>query len=324
MAIYLNDLIGRIPPTVESRVKRVRDQTRSVIQEALRTECRLHMRTPEDAANNRPGAQVPVEVSPGYPAILQAVQFPDDFELILLLSRYRATLEQAKSGTAGLRKLRDDLLHIHQGERWVDVESSTLVAVEAWSDKLLTLLHQNDPLDKLLAIRGDFLGLYEFDTGDYWVEDHHVNRASIKLYWGVIGLAAQWLGCEVEDLTIVVLTHELAHAYTQLGADIESRRWAAPVFARTDAGVVEGLAQYYTDRVLRRLEKRFPEAFKAYETMLPRQPEEYRTHEKWVREYSPEAVRRAMLEVRRWRELSLTNFNRRLIEAHHELHPADV
>ncbi len=44
----------------------------------------------------------------------------------------------------------------------------------------------------------------------------------------VIGLVSEWLGCAVEDLAIVVLTHELAHAYTQLGADIEGLRWAAP------------------------------------------------------------------------------------------------
>src|SRR4029077_10395808 len=43
-----------------------------------------------------------------------------------------------------------------------------------------------------------------------------------------------WLGCDVEDLTVVVLTHELAHAYTQLGADIEGRRWAAPLFAKAE------------------------------------------------------------------------------------------
>ena len=40
----------------------------------------------------------------------------------------------------------------------------------------------------------------------------------------VIGLVSEWLGCAVEDLAIVVLTHELAHAYTQLGADIEGHR----------------------------------------------------------------------------------------------------
>jgi hypothetical protein len=33
---------------------------------------------------------------------------------------------------------------------------------------------------------------------------------------GVIGLVSEWMGCSVEDLSIVVLAHELAHAYTQV------------------------------------------------------------------------------------------------------------
>ena len=36
-----------------------------------------------------------------------------------------------------------------------------------------------------------------------------MNWANIRLYWGIIGLASEWLGCNVEDLAIVVLTHEL-------------------------------------------------------------------------------------------------------------------
>jgi hypothetical protein len=62
---------------------------------------------------------------------------------------------------------------------------------------------------------------------------------------------SEWMGCTVEDLTVVVLTHELAHAYTQLGADIEGRRWPAAAFAAAESGLKEGLAQYYTDRVFR-------------------------------------------------------------------------
>jgi hypothetical protein len=50
-----------------------------------------------------------------------------------------------------------------------------------------------------------------------------------------------WLGCAVDDLAIVVLTHELAHAYTQLGADIDGRRWAAASFAKAETELKEGL-----------------------------------------------------------------------------------
>ena len=83
MPIRLIDLIAKVPAGVEAKVKKVRDRSRSVIQEALRTECRLVMRTPEDAERNLPGAQVPVEITPGHPVILDDIEFPRDFELIL-------------------------------------------------------------------------------------------------------------------------------------------------------------------------------------------------------------------------------------------------
>lgn len=152
-------------------------------------------------------------------------------------------------------------------------------------------------------------------------EEFFVNKASIHIYWGVVGLVSEWMGCSVEDLGIVVLTHELAHAYTQLGADIEGRRWPAWNFADAEPGLKEGLAQYYTDRVLNRLKNRYAGAVRVYETMLPNQPEEYKAHLPWVKEFSPESVRHAMLEVRRWKEGKLDDFTRRLKEAEKKLHP---
>ena len=68
MPIRLTDLLSRFDDKVEARVRRVRNQTRSVLQEALRAECRLVMRTPEEAENNKPGAKVPVEIAAGWPS----------------------------------------------------------------------------------------------------------------------------------------------------------------------------------------------------------------------------------------------------------------
>lgn len=55
--------------------------------------------------------------------------------------------------------------------------------------------------------------------------------------------------------------------------------------------------------------------------MLPKQSDAYRAHEPWVKEFSPEAVRRAMLEVRRWKESKLEDFNKRLQAAKAQLEP---
>ncbi len=173
------------------------------------------------------------------------------------------------------------------------------------------MLDQHDPLKVVLAVKEDFLGVYKYDVGGLFADELSVNRATIQLYWGVIGVVAEWLGCSVEDLAVVVLAHELAHAYTQLGADIEGRRWPASEFAVAETALKEGLAQYYTDRVLDRLERRYSGALNVFRGLLPHQPAAYRAHEQWLAD-SPEAVRRAMLEVRRWKEGKLSDFNRRL------------
>ena len=93
----------------------------------------------------------------------------------------------------------------------------------------------------MLSVREDFLGIYEYDARGLFADEQAINRATIRLYWGVIGLVSEWLGCRIEDLAIVVLAHELAHAYTQLGADIDGRRWAAPSFAKAETALKEGL-----------------------------------------------------------------------------------
>ena len=339
MAIRLTDLLTRIPAEVKDEVRRTLAKTRSTVQEALRTECRLVMRTAEEAEENKLGGQVPVEIAPGCPAVLKTVEFPDEYEVILLLGRFRQALEQSRDGVEGLLQLRKDLASRPSLSQWVRVNEEDLQATANWTTTLLELLDKHDPLKKVLGVDEDILGSYEYhirkrhadnslrllahESRDGHADDKEVNRATIRLYWGVIGLVSEWMGCSVEDLTVVVLTHELAHAYTQLGADIEGRRWPASAFAAAESGLKEGLAQYYTDRVLRRLERRFGGALKVYEAMLPGQPEAYRTHQNWVQDYSPEAVRRAMLEVRRWGEGKLADFNRRLDDAREQLEPED-
>jgi len=49
--------------------------------------------------------------------------------------------------------------------------------------------------------------------------------------------------------------------------------------------------------------------------MLKHQSDTYKAHLPWTEDFSPEAVRRAMLEVRRWNERKLNDFEHRLQEA---------
>lgn len=74
------------------------------------------------------------------------------------------------------------------------------------------------------------------------------SESRIEIFWGVVGLFAQVLGAPLEPVTAVVLAHELAHAYTHAGLDIDGVRWEASDFRRSELAIVEGLAQYYAER----------------------------------------------------------------------------
>lgn len=320
MAISLNELINRIPENVELRVRRTRDKERATIQDALRAETRLVMRSAEDIEGRNAGAQVPVEIAPGCPEILAQVEFPDDFKYIQLLARHRGHLEQTVEGVTGLLQLRKDLSNLPVPREWVNAHEGDIQATRDWAQNMLRLIDSYDPLGRILEFNEDILGVYEYQATCR--NEMDVNRATIKLYWGVIGLVSDWLGCSVEDLTVVVLAHELAHAYTQLGADIEGRRWPSVQFAKADKGLKEGLAQYYTERVLKRLERRNSGALAAYKLLLRKQPHEYQVHRPWIEYCSPEAVRLAMIEVRRWNGSKLDVFESRLHDATGQLRPS--
>jgi hypothetical protein len=108
------------------------------------------------------------------------------------------------------------------------------------------------------------------------------------------------LNVSVEALTVVVLAHELTHAYTHLGKDIDGNLWNTESFAKADLGIVEGLAQFYTAVVCGKLAARFPAANQAYEALLDMQSGAYVMHKDWTEqsERGGEIVRFAMIATR--------------------------
>ena len=114
-------------------------------------------------------------------------------------------------------------------------------------------------------------------------------------------LFAAAFGVRIEDLTVVTLAHELAHAYTYLGRDIDGQCWADHGFGESDPEVVEGLAQFYAAAVAERLSARAPGVQTAYRKLLSHQSGPYRAHEMWFSDDARrrgEVVRFAMLRAR--------------------------
>lgn len=199
-----------------------------------------------------------------------------------------------------LRDLRDGCgTLLNEDVRWTDDpllrsmlhrNTQSLQETRTLAELLLKEAQRINLVQRILEVNEDVLGEYRFQRFG--------EQGSVALFWGVIGLVARWLAVAVEDLTAVVLAHELAHAYTHLGLDIDGLRWPALEFSTADLPVVEGLAQYYTFRVLSRLQAG-PGPLDAYQRLLANQPPDYRVHEPWVRNLTPEIIRAAMLQVRR-------------------------
>ena len=142
---------------------------------------------------------------------------------------------------------------------------------------------------KFREIDKDVLGAYFYEI------------PRIELYWIPIVLMAETIRASIEDVTIMVLIHELAHAYTHVGMDIGGRSWDTPAFAGSDRAVLEGLAQYYTCVFLTGIKDDQPNAIEAFNQLLRTQSPEYQTHKVWMEGDAvaqSEAIRLALLDAR--------------------------
>ena len=141
-----------------------------------------------------------------------------------------------------------------------------------------------------------FANIEEDVFGAYWI------RASkIQIYWMPLAIFAPLLGVSLATLTIVVLCHELAHAYTHRGIDLNGNSWPTDRFIAADTFVKEGLAQYYTEQIMHTLGARLPDGLKTFLTKTSMQSAPYKAHWHWLgsnKQPSLEATRLAMLKFR--------------------------
>jgi hypothetical protein len=116
-----------------------------------------------------------------------------------------------------------------------------------------------------------------------------------------IYLVARILDVSVEGLTIAVLAHELVHAYTHVGSDIDGEQWDTNAFAEAELRIVEGLAQFYTAIVCKKLEGKLPGLSNAFEQLLSIQSPTYTAFRSWTsaNERAGEIVRFSMIGARK-------------------------
>lgn len=155
---------------------------------------------------------------------------------------------------------------------------------------LADIAQQLEVLKRLKGLNEDVLGAYFFGA----------RRPHVQIYWMSIGLFAATLDVSVEAMTVVVAAHELGHAYTHLGKDIDGRKWDTSSFAQADLHIVEGLAQFYTEVVCTKLADRLPEALVAFRRLRDLQSAPYKDYTTWVPDQpdAGEAVRAGMIQTR--------------------------
>ena len=309
MGINIEDLLAGVDPDSESKVNTTCTKLKPIIQNSLRRESRLIKRQEENGnRKDRENVHVPVLVKPGVPEHLRGWTLPNLDPLAALIAVHRPTIERTRQGLATVSELLRRVASLPGATELIGGRDEHIPPVRQLLDDLLGSGSGIRLTRAILGARGDALGKYIYR--DLRPDRHKTEGVPrIELYWQMIGFFANQLDVAVEDLTIVVLSHEQAHAYTHLGHDANGCAWDLDSFDKSDPGLVEGLAQYYTARIVGSLRKGYPGAYEAYLHLLEDQDGQYLTHLDWLKSSTPEAVRLAMCRERSERVGKLGRFN---------------
>ena len=272
----------------EGAVTRARDKWNIMIRDRLRNETALRL-TIGDRAQS-----VPIKVVDGLPEPFLRVmeQFPDAEWAIL----NEATLRAVATGSEYMSGVHPLVKRLWGDKKTGPADPVEIGRVGDTAKAWIALIEELQVVDRILGIPEDVLGAYFYRIPE------------VRLYWVAIGIMARLLDVSIESLAVVVLTHELGHAYTHLGYDIDDHHWDTENFARTDVHVVEGLAQFYTNVVCEHLYGRIPEAKSAFDKLLSKQGSAYTSFQDWLPsqeeggkegDSTGEVMRATMIECRR-------------------------
>lgn len=295
----INVIEPLVPADAEERVKNTLRQMNQIVRESIRAETGLKLADNQAGAgipiravaDNLAGTSIPIRVVEGFPFVLaQLINRYNNPAIWILLAA------QTKLGGVidGLQHL---LRYWPELEQWRDFPAvargneTTLEKTRNVVAALQQLALTEQVRKEIAAIHEDILGAYFF-TGP---------KTGIELYWLPIALVAGMIDVRIEDLTVVVMAHELVHGYTHLGRDIDGRTWETSGFRESEIEVIEGLAQLYAQVVADRLSSRVPNARKAFDEFLKLQSGPYLVHQDWLNDNPPqrcETVRFAMLAAR--------------------------
>lgn len=288
-------------------VERAKERWRQQVQELVRDLSGLKLTSRRNVGEEQ--VRLKIIVKDGLPEPLRNISVGIDPRMAVgeLIGLWQAELSQIQNACERLTE--SDFFNRLSELGWTSVaeDYSAIEKAKQVVRRMLEEAQKAQLLKRILEIQKDVLGAYFPHRSKLY---YSALEGWIELYWLVIGAVARWLGVSVEGLTVAVLTHEMVHAYTHLGMDIDGQRWDEG-FLKSPPEIVEGLAQYYTHKAMEALKSRgYMDGWEAYVALLKWQVGPYREHEKWLnRGYTPEVVRAAFLVLQKSEFVSPEEFH---------------
>jgi hypothetical protein len=296
----IKDLIAKAGGSAEDAVASAKTHYVDQIRAILRDITRLKFTDRQGVESQH--TSVPIRVMPGLPEPLKQI---GEQELptgeLLGIETIGLWAHDIKSLRGVSERLKPLVVALAQTDAWrqrAEQYSTKVNQAVGLADELASYAAQAKLLKRITEINEDILGVY------MPIARLIPDRGQIEVYWVVIGAVARLLGVDAEALAVVVIAHELAHAYTHVGLDSNSNRWEEG-FWGCDRGILEGLAQFYTHMTVLALkdERGYERVWTAYDQLTKLQgangADLYVNHLNWLDTISPETMRLVLLDLRR-------------------------
>ncbi|OGU55974.1 MAG: hypothetical protein A2X64_08875 [Ignavibacteria bacterium GWF2_33_9] len=143
--------------------------------------------------------------------------------------------------------------------------------------------------------------------GEYIHEENKIN-----IYWIGIGIINQITNLRVDELTLITMLHELLHAYTIQGFDIDGNQWDKHILQNINLQITEGFAQIYSDLII---QENFSYLHKTFISLSKRLQPHYKEYKSWLDLNDRniyEKVRELLLKTRNSRITSYAQFEKLL------------
>ena len=284
-----------VSPNLKEDVQRTVRRWNQTVRSHLRDETGFRL------AHGNSRSSVPVVVSDGIPRPFW--EFADRWSGLAPILLRLPLLEKTSEGLRFVAESREILDPIIKGGNWPDraeLSNDHVLGTQSYVDALIDRVKREEAVDQMTSSPEDVLGCYFFLI------------PRVHLFWMPIGIISLSLGLSVESVTVVVLAHELAHAYTHLGRDIDGGVWRTKDFANSDLRIVEGLAEHYAEVICKRLEYSLPSAITAFDVLSKKSSPIYTDYKNWLtgkpRKSPGEVMRAAMLAFRQSRKTHYDDF----------------